>query len=461
MQFQHPYLLVLIAPLIASWWLLFRRRRWDREFYRFPFLLLSMIFLVLALANPYWSLERETRKLKGADLIVMMDVSQSMFCPDGAPTRIEQARIFLRSILPRFSGSPVAVIYFSGDAQIGCPLTTDVSAIHLFLDSIVPGMTVRPGTQATPLKTTLQNLVMEISGRQASRKQIGLLFSDGEFFDSDRSLRSWLSGQNEMTLFTFQGGNKETPVPKYDLSGPYPGAVSKPDPGLLKNLAEATGGRSYNLSTTNPSNVTTEMFRHVTEMIEKGKTVPRYQYYPFLLASFFCLLIYQWIPSLAGSWERMRIAKAAAIAVIFLCTIAAGKDQSDEFAKALNDLKSGRLEKGIQNLKKLQKRVSSDELEIALGNAMLQKNQPEEAIRYYRNALKLNSSNSRARWNWEIALKRQSGPQPPPPQTPPPLSAPNPLPPESQALLNYFDQLEKEDRKQENLKNANKNTFAW
>jgi Ca-activated chloride channel homolog len=459
MHFQHPYLLTLIVPLIASWWLISKRKSSKREYYRYPLLLLSIIFLILALSNPYWSWEQETRKLRGADLVLLIDVSQSMFCMDGAPSRIEQARIFVRSLLPRFAGSPAAVVYFAGDAQIGCPLTTDVSAIHLFLDSIVPAMTSRPGTLAAPLKTTVERLVADISGRQASRKQIGLLFSDGEFFDSNRSFRSWLSTQNDLTLFAFQCGKGGTPVPKYDLSGPYPGAVSKPDAAVLKELAQATGGRFFNLSTANPAQVTDVMSRHVTEMIQKGKMVPKYEYYPFLLASFCFLLLYQLVPSFVFTWGR---ARSTAIAMVLLCTLAATKAKPNEFENALNDLKSGRMEQGIQKLKALESQNPSAEIEIALGNAMLQKNQPAEAIRYYKNALRLSPSNDRARWNWEVALKRQSGPQSPPPsQSPPPMAAPRPMPAESQALLDYFDQLEKEDRKEENLKNANENNFAW
>ena len=463
MNFQYPYLLLLIFPVIATWWLLAKRRASISELRRFPFLLCSMIFLLIALANPYWSTQQEMRTEKGADLILMIDVSQSMFCPDGAPTRIEQARIFLRSILPRFGGSPIAVIYFAGDAQIGSPLTTDLPAIHLFLDSIVPAMTARPGTRVATLKTVVQDVVEDIARRQASRKQIGLLFSDGEFFDSDRSFRSWLSKQNDLTLFAFECGKAKSPVPKYDLSGPYPGAISNPDPIVLKHLAESTGGISYNLSNASPSIVTEEMSRHVTEMIAKGKIVPRYRSYPFLLLSFLFLFLYQLLPTFTLSWSRSRFARAAVVSLLLIFTVGAARiePKADEFSKAIEDIKKGRVEQGIQKLKKLQSLKASEEVEIALGNAMLQKNQPDEAIRYYKNALRMNPFNERARWNWEVALKGESEPPKPPPQQPPPPPTFNPPPPESQALLNYFNQLEKEDRKQENLKNANEDTFAW
>ncbi len=440
-----------------------KRKAPAREVRRSPILLLSMISLLLAIANPYWSTVQETRTEKGANLILMVDVSQSMFCPDGSPTRIDQARSFIRSILPQLAGSPVSVIYFAGDAQVGSPLTTDIQAIYLFLDSIVPAMTAEPGTRATPLESVVRDLVAEVTSRQTSRKQIGLLFSDGEFFDSNRGFRSWLSDQNSLTLFTFPCGKGESPVPKFDLSGPYPGAISKPNPAILKELAESTGGASYPLSKTNAAAVSQEISRHVSEVIAQGKIVPRYQYYSFLLISFLFLLFYQLVPVFSHSINRTQLAGSLALMIFIIASPAAGKMQNSQetFARALDDMKQGRLDEAEKKLKEIQKQGGAQEVEIALGNVRLRKNQPEEAIRYYRNALRMNPFNQLARWNWEVALKQQSGPKPPPPQEQPPPPAPNQLPQEDRALLNYFDELEKQDRKQENLKNANEKTFAW
>jgi tetratricopeptide (TPR) repeat protein len=112
-------------------------------------------------------------------------------------------------------------------------------------------------------------------------------------------------------------------------------------------------------------------------------------------------------------------------------------------------------------LKALESVERNEELEIAIGNVFLQKKQPEQAIQYYKNALRINPFNERARWNWEVAIKMQSGSQSPPPPPSPPSITPNQIPEESRALLDYFDQMEKEDRKQENKKNANESTFAW
>lgn len=461
MKFQYPYLLIGILPLIACWWLLVKRKAPAREVRRSPLLLLSLIFLLVAIANPYWSTVQETRTEKGANLILMVDVSQSMFCPDGSPTRIDQARSFLRSILPQLAGSPVAVIYFAGDAQLGSPLTTDIPAIYLFLDSIVPAMTTEPGTRATPLESVTRDLIAEVTSRQTSRRQIGMLFSDGEFFDSNRGFRSWLSDQTSLTLFAFPCGKGESPVPKYDLSGPYPGAISKPNPAILKELAELTGGASYPLSKTNATAVSQEIFRHVSEVIAHGKIVPRYQYYSFLLMSFFFLLFYQLLPVFSHSMNRTQLAGSLALVLFLIVSPAAGKVQNNTFQKALDDMKQGRLDEAEKKLKDVQKQGNTEEVEIALGNVLLRKNQPEAAIRHYRNALRMNPFDQLARWNWEVALKQQSGPKPPPPQEQPPPPVPTQLPQEDRALLNYFDEMEKQDRKQENLRNANEKTFAW
>jgi hypothetical protein len=78
----------------------------------------------------------------------------------------------------------------------------------------------------------------------------------------------------------------------------------------------------------------------------------------------------------------------------------------------------------------------------------------------YREALRKNPGNERARWNWEIALKRKSkeGPPPVPPPPPPP---PQQLPQETSAMLKYFDQLEKEQIRRNNQQHENTSEFAW
>ncbi len=157
-----------------------------------------------------------------------------------------------------------------------------------------------------------------------------------------------------------------------------------------------------------------------------------------------------------------KLAPAVSILVFMFVALAAANQENygEKFSQAVQEIKHGRLEEGFKKLKELEAKAKNEELEIALGNVFLQKKQPEAAIPYYRNALRMNPFNERARWNWEVAIKMQSGSQSPPPP-PPPSITPNQIPEESRALLDYFDQLEKEDRKQENKKNANESTFAW
>jgi hypothetical protein len=153
-----------------------------------------------------------------------------MFCPvDGGGRRIDQARNFLRTLLPEFAGSSVSVIYFAGDDQIGCPLTTDLSAIHLFLDSVAPAMTGQPGSNPEALQATLSDFLTSIKSSQIQdgKQQLGLLFSDGEFSSAAASLKNFVRKQKGFSLLTFICGKGKAAVPKYDLSGNYPGAFSE------------------------------------------------------------------------------------------------------------------------------------------------------------------------------------------------------------------------------------------
>ena len=91
MNFQFPWLLLGFLPLALFWRIQSRRSVSARENARFPLLIASLGCLLAALANPYWNTVPEKRVVKGVDVVLLVDVSQSMFCPvQGSQRRIDQ-----------------------------------------------------------------------------------------------------------------------------------------------------------------------------------------------------------------------------------------------------------------------------------------------------------------------------------------------------------------------------------
>lgn len=464
MHWGNPFLLILLVPLFFLWWRFHRKTDSSSEKKRLPLLVAAVTSLVVASAGPYWRTIEEKQIVKGLDLIVILDVSQSMFCEDGTPRRIDQARQFLRSLLSEFTGSSIALVYFSGDAQIGAPFTNDLRAIHLFLESVSPAMTVVPGSMTAPLEKVLQELVnlSETSPLRRPYNKMALLFSDGEFFDRSSGLEKWLKKQQNFSLYTFVCGTRTSPVPKFDLSGSYPNAYSHIRPDNLMRLASLSGGKSYKLANVSPASIEKELSRNVRYLSAKGKMRPHFQSFPFLLLATVLLIGYQIFPLL-----NYKPRPIFALLILGLCAISLGMKSppniSALFSEAVQEAKQKKYDSALKKLKLLQKEGASEETEIAIGNIYSLQEKHDEAIRWYRQALARNPWNSRARWNWEVALKKKSDPNQRPDSNQPPVPPPPApqIPPETAALLNYFDQLEKEQMKDANSRKPDPSNFAW
>jgi Ca-activated chloride channel family protein len=462
MNFEHPYLLLLIAVVVIATILSVQRLPQPSSRRRFIVVAISLCFLIVALANPYWRFAPQQQIVKGIDLILVVDVSQSMFCEDGSPRRIDQARNFIRGMLPRFAGSSAGLIFFAKDAQVGVPMTPDLRAIQVFLDSIAPRMTERPGTESRGIPEAVEEL-LGTQSIQLEKQKLVLLFSDGEFQDNPSSLAHSIASRRASTLLTFLCGSKKSPVPEYDLSGNHASAFSTPNPARLQSLAASTGGTMYDLAKTSALTVENKLVNQARDIEVHGKPSPDYKPYPFAAAGLLLLAGHQILPALIPLLKRRRFrtATASLLLAIFMIGMAV-QDPRTEFNEALKLASKGKHDEALKKLNTLKSHGGSEEIEVAIGNVYFAKNEIDLAIDHYKYALQQNPGNSRARWNWEVALKKKQNPGPPPPQQPPPTGqAPTEVPEQTKSLLKYFDQLEAEQMKQNNTKKTGPEEFVW
>ena len=454
MNFEYPALLYAV-PLLLLLGVVYRwRARSALEKRRFPYFLVSVCFVVIALANPYWRSVPAKEKIKGVDLLIITDVSQSMFCKvNEKTTRMDLARKFIKRLLPSFAGSQIAVIYFAGDAQIGSPFTSDLPAISLFMDSITPPMSAQAGTRTESLKEALQQL---LKNRTTGKLPLILFFSDGEFFDSGKTFQNYVKRQ-DLRVFTYLCGEQKAPVLRYDLAAAVPGAFSTPNAVSLQSLAVAGKGAFFNLTKERTDQIFDELNRKVGDLIVEGQSIPDYRPVPFLIVALLFLLLYQWIPI---SQEKLH--PAAMVVVLFLVFSVSMKfeDSLKLYQEALQAMRSGKPDLALQKLKSLPPDFPINEKEIAIGNAYFYGAKYQEAIQHYQKVLDRDPFHALARWNWEVALKRQTDQKDRPPQ---PRQQPSPqnTPENRDALLQYVDQLEKEQRQKSNRSNIGKSEFAW
>ena len=139
--------------------------------------------LVIALAGPRFGRTLRETTQESLDLVVALDVSESMLAEDVAPSRLQRARLEIQRIVAERPGARVGLVVFAGEAFLQCPLTTDRSAFRLFLDAAEPSL--------VPLQGTDLGAALRIAGAaleeaaDVDRPRAVLVVSDGEAHEGD------------------------------------------------------------------------------------------------------------------------------------------------------------------------------------------------------------------------------------------------------------------------------------
>ena len=202
----------LVSRLAAS--ISARRRRWKAAF-----VVAGLLLVSLALAGPRFGSKLREVKREGIDLVVALDVSMSMMAEDVAPNRLERAKNEVKKLLDNLKGDRVGLVIFAGDAFIQCPMTTDYSAVRLFLDVADPSMVPTPGTDFSAA-LTMATQAFEGSSEEGqadeSRTRALLIVSDGE--NHVANIESLVNDATEDGIVIFTAGVGETkgvPIPMY------------------------------------------------------------------------------------------------------------------------------------------------------------------------------------------------------------------------------------------------------
>jgi|GEM_PF-1861931 len=209
-------------------------------------LFMALICFLLALMRPQWGKEKEViRESKGVDLVLALDLSQSMMATDISPNRLERAKRKIADFLALLQGDRVGLVVFSGKAFIQLPLTLDYSAINLMLESASPDLISFPGTNMTAaLEESLKVLA---SSPHLHSKGI-ILLTDGEDNEGGAISMAQKAKEQGVRIFTVGIGEaKGAPIPdlktgSYKKDSQGTPILSKLDEKLLKDMAEITQG---------------------------------------------------------------------------------------------------------------------------------------------------------------------------------------------------------------------------
>lgn len=203
----------------------------------------ALALIGVAIANPRRAERRDPPPQESADVLIALDVSQSMLARDVAPNRLEQAKNFVQKLAAALDGERLGLIFFAGDAYPQMPLSTDVESLVMFARNATPDFAADQGTDFGPVLEQAARLFE--SDAEAGHALV--LISDGEHHEADVTALGKKARATGMVIHTVSvgtAGGGTIPDGWGGFRRDYAGQVirSRSDAGLLRQLAVAGGG---------------------------------------------------------------------------------------------------------------------------------------------------------------------------------------------------------------------------
>jgi Ca-activated chloride channel family protein len=186
-----------------------------KQHLKFWLLFICLGLFILIIARPQFGSKLETTKRQGIEVMICLDVSNSMLSNDINPTRLEKSKQILSKLIDGLNNDKIGLIVFAGDAFIQLPITSDYVSAKMFLSSINPAMVP---TQGTAIGKAINLAAISFSPSETSSKTI-ILITDGENHEDDAVGAAKAAAEkgikvNVLGVGSLQGG----PIPASDNS---------------------------------------------------------------------------------------------------------------------------------------------------------------------------------------------------------------------------------------------------
>lgn len=210
--------------------------------------LLANAAIILAAAGPQLGSRLEEVKRKGADIIIALDVSNSMKAEDIKPNRLERSKQAIVRLMDKLEGDRIGIIVFAGQAYVQLPITTDYTAAKLFLNyidtDIIP-------TQGTAIGAAIELAVNSFPEDNKHNKAL-VIITDGENHEDDAMAAAKSAQEKGIIIHTLGMGSSDgAPIPvmhnkvqvgyKKDRIGNI--VISRLDDAGLSKIALEGGGK--------------------------------------------------------------------------------------------------------------------------------------------------------------------------------------------------------------------------
>lgn len=321
-EFQYPYLLFayLLIPLFALIYvlvLLSKKKKIDaigdhiligrlmpnysaaRSLFKFILLMLAFMALVFGAANLRIGSELDKKKREGVDIVIALDISNSMLARDIKPDRLERAKLALVRLIDEFEDDQIAIVVFAGRARVLLPITTDYTSAK--------NMAMSAGTdmipeQGTAIGEAIHLAATSFNANSKNNKAI-IVITDGENHEDDAVAAAAAVHNEGIPVHVIGIGSPQgSPIPvestgfnvefKKDKQGNT--VVTRINEPMMQQIAMAGGG-TYVRATTGDAGLK-KIFDVITKMDKKeyeAKTFTSYKdtFLFFISLAMFFLLI--------------------------------------------------------------------------------------------------------------------------------------------------------------------------
>lgn len=203
---------------------------------------LAFLFFVLGLSRPQLGARLQERETNGVEIMIALDVSNSMLAQDYSPNRLERAKLAISRLVDKLAGDRIGLVIFAGESFVQLPITTDYVSAKAFLSSIEPGSIPIQGTAtADALMTAARSF-----STQSEKSRAIILISDGEDHEGNVLEAAESIAQEGIKIYCIGVGSTQgEPIPMggdmlRDKDGNI--VVTRLDEKALREIASAGGG---------------------------------------------------------------------------------------------------------------------------------------------------------------------------------------------------------------------------
>ena len=233
-EFGNPELLASLMPNVS----------FVRPQVKFYMQLTAIILLIIVLAQPQFGTKIENTKRQGIEVMIALDVSNSMLAQDIQPSRLDKSKQVLSKLVDGMTDDKIGLVVFAGDAYTQLPITVDYVSAKMFLSSISPQLVPRQGTA---IGSAIDLAIKSFGTKSAAGRAI-ILITDGENHEDDAIGAAKLATENDISVHVIGMGKVDgapIPVPGTmsfwkDKDGNV--VVSKLNEEMCKNIAAAGKG---------------------------------------------------------------------------------------------------------------------------------------------------------------------------------------------------------------------------